>query len=98
MPAFGGAQASLLRHAGKFGVHSGGAGSGIAPLQLLQTVLGHLLSLENLVYLLMLLVPVLYVLLHHRRGRFLMGLLPFLPLLLLNLAAEQASLKDLVHH
>ena len=98
MPAFGGEQASLLRHAGKFGVQSGGGGSAVAPIPLLQAVLGHLFSLENLAYLLLLLVPVLYVLLHRRRGRFLMGLLPFLPLLLLNLAAEQASLKDLVHH
>ncbi len=98
MPAFGGPQASLLRHAGKFGGQAAGEGQGPASLPLLQTVLGQVLSLENLVYLLLLLVPVVYVLLHRQRGRFLMGLLPFLPLLLLNLAAEQASLKDLVHH
>lgn len=98
MPSFGGPQASLLRHAGKFGLQPAGAGLGAAPLPLLQTVLVHVLSLENLVYLLLLLVPVLYVLLHRLRGRFFIGLLPFLPLLLLNLAAEQASLKDLVHH
>ena len=52
MPAFGGPQASLLRHAGIFGGQAAGEGQGPASL----------------------------------------------PLLLLNLAAEQASLKDLVHH
>ena len=99
MPAFGGPDAALLRHAGKFGVHvAAGNGSGPSPLLLFQTVIGHVLSIESLVYLLLLLVPVIYVLLHSRRGRFFVGLLPFLPLLLLNLAAEQASLKDLVHH
>jgi uncharacterized membrane protein len=98
MPAFGGSQASLMRHAGKFGVQSAGGSQGPAWLPLLKTVLGHVLSLENLVYLLLLLLPVLYVLLQRQRQRFLMGLLPFLPLLLLNLAAEQPSLKDLVHH
>jgi uncharacterized membrane protein len=99
MPAFGGPEASLLRHAGKFGMQAA-AGEGRVPAALssLSTVLGHVLSPESLAYLLLLLVPVLYVLLHRQRGRFVMGLLPFLPLLLLNLAAEQASLKDLVHH
>ena len=98
MPAFGGAEASLLRHAGKFGVQRAAEGQGLGPLALLQTLFGHLFSLENLVYLLLLLLPVLYVLLHRQRRRFWIGLLPFLPLLLLNLLAEQASLKDLVHH
>jgi hypothetical protein len=94
MPAFGGEEARLLRHAGKFGADSMAA----APLAAMGSLLGQLVSLASLEYLLLLVLPVLYVLLHRQRRRFLRGLLPFAPLLLLNLLAARPALKDLVHH
>jgi uncharacterized membrane protein len=42
--------------------------------------------------------PVMYVFFHRQRRRFLIGLLPFLPLLLINITATSLAMKDLVHH
>ncbi len=100
IPAFGGEAAALGRHLGKFGLERDGSsgpglGAGLAALRILA---GQLVSGTNLAYGLLLLAPVPYLLLHARRWRLLAGLLPFAPLLLLNLLASQASLKDLVHH
>ncbi|MCP9792621.1 DUF2079 domain-containing protein [Vulcanococcus limneticus Candia 3F8] len=100
IPAFGGEAASLSRHLGKFGLEreaGSGGGAGFV-MQALGSLVGQLLSGANLAYGLLLLAPVLYLLLHNRRLGLLAGLLPFAPLLLLNLLASQASLKDLVHH
>ncbi len=94
MPAFGGEAAQLTRHSVKFGTSSPGAG----PLHPFTTLLANVVSLSSLEYLLLLLVPVAYVLLHRSRARFFSGLLPFTPLLLLNLMASRPALKDLVHH
>ena len=94
MPAFGGEAAQLVRHAAKFGTADPGAG----PFHSLVTLLSNVLSLSSLEYLLLLVVPVAYVLLHRERARFLSGLIPFAPLLLLNLMASRPALKDLVHH
>ena len=93
MPAFGGPRASLWRQASKFGL--GGASGGDGPLF---TIARHLFSLANLEYLLLLLVPVLYVLLHGRNLAFLGRLLPAAPLVLINLAAAISPMKDLAHH
>ena len=57
-----------------------------------------LVSTANLEYLVLLLVPVLYLLLHQRRLAFLERLLPAAPLVLMNLAAAISPMKDLVHH
>ncbi|MFM7393097.1 MAG: DUF2079 domain-containing protein [Cyanobium sp.] len=100
IPAFGGEAASLSRHLDKFGLEREVASPGGLGLvvQALGSLVGQLASGANLAYGVLLLAPVLYLLLHHRRWLLLAGLLPFAPLLLLNLLASQASLKDLVHH
>ena len=48
MPAFGGPEASLLRHAGKFGVHRAAHGQGPAPLALLQLLFPEIEALMGL--------------------------------------------------
>ena len=96
MPAFGGPRASLWRQASKFGL-PGVAGSAAAD-DVLATMVRQLFSMANLEYLVLLLVPVLYVLLHQRRLVFLERLLPAAPLVLMNLAAAISPMKDLVHH
>ena len=100
IPAFGGEAASLSRHLGKFGLErdAGSADGAGLVVQALGFLVGQLVSGANLVYGVLLLAPVAYLVLHTRRWRLLTGLLPFAPLLLLNLLASQASLKDLVHH
>ena len=101
MPAFGGPRASLWRQASKFGL-PGGSDLGVAGSAgaggILATMVRQLVSTVNLEYLVLLLVPVLYVLLHQRRLAFLERLLPAAPLVLMNLAAAISPMKDLVHH
>jgi uncharacterized membrane protein len=67
-------------------------------LVVLGQLISQVFSLASVEYLLLLLLPVLYVLLHRQRSRFFFTLLPFAPLMLLNLAAARPALKDLVHH
>lgn len=93
MPAFGGPRASLWRQASKFGLGGSSGGDGV-----LFTIARHLFSFANLEYLLLLLAPVLYVLLHGRKLAFLGRLLPAAPLVLMNLAAAISPMKDLAHH
>lgn len=99
IPAFGGEAAQLTRHFSKFGLEPGAAiqwdllGAGA-----IARLFNRLVSLQNLGYLILLLSPVAYLLVHAGRQRLLLGLVPFAPLLLLNLLAEQPALKDLVHH
>jgi uncharacterized membrane protein len=101
MPAFGGPEASIWRQASKFGLESPHAVGLAEPRALMAGVgrLAHqLFSEANGFYLLLLLVPVLYVLLNGRRLAFFGGLLPAAPLVLMNLVAAISPMKDLVHH
>jgi uncharacterized membrane protein len=98
MPAFGGVAAGLQRHGEKFGLDPGALGAGADPLQAWTIAVGNLFCWPNLGYVLLLMLPVMYVFLHRQPRRFLLGLLPFLPLMLVNLTAASLAMKDLVHH
>ena len=101
MPAFGGSRASIWRQASKFGFGSPDAPGLAGPRAVIGVVgrLGHQFFAEaNVFYLLLLLVPVLYVLLNGRRLAFFCCLLPAAPLVLMNLVAAILPMKDLVHH
>ncbi len=99
IPLLGGGQAELMRHAGKFGLGQADLAAGhLDWLVVLGRLISQLFSLASGEYLLLLLLPVLYVLLHRQRGRFFFALLPFAPLMVLNLAASRPAMKDLVHH
>jgi uncharacterized membrane protein len=89
----------MLRHAGKFGLGQADLATGqLGWLVVIRQLLLQGLSLASLEYVLLLLLPVLYVFLRAHHGRFFSTLLPFLPLLILNLAAARPAMKDLVHH
>lgn len=99
IPHFGGGEAQLLRHGSKFGVKAlAASASEMAWIGVVRQLLTQIFSLSSVEYLVLLMLPVLYVLLHRQVGRLFSGLIPFVPLLLLNLAASRPSLKDLVHH
>ena len=101
MPAFGGSRASIWRQASKFGLDADSP-SGLADPRAVIGVAGQLvhqvLTWANLFYLLLLLVPVLYVILNGQRGNFFGRLLPAAPLVFVNLIAAISPMKDLVHH
>jgi uncharacterized membrane protein len=99
LPFFGGDQAGIQRHAEKFALAQVQPSSSVFDwLELARPLLSQIFSLASLEYLLLLLLPVGYVLLYAHRRRFFLALLPFLPLLILNLAAARPAMKDLVHH
>jgi uncharacterized membrane protein len=99
IPALGGNRAGLLRHADKFGLARADlAADGLAWFGALRPLLAQLLSWATAEYLLLLLLPVLYVLFCVNRRRFFSALLPFFPLLVVNMVAARPAMKDLVHH
>lgn len=99
IPHFGGDEAQLLRHGSKFGVNAlAASASEMAWIVVVRQLLTQIFSLSSVEYLVLLMLPVLYVLLHRQVRRLFSGLIPFVPLLLLNLAASRPSLKDLVNH
>ena len=46
----------------------------------------------------MIIIPIAYLLLYKNKGKILFWIIPFSPLLILNLASSESPLKDLVHH
>jgi uncharacterized membrane protein len=101
IPAFGGSKASIWRQASKFGLGASGA-SGMTDLRELIAasiqLVHQIFTGANFFYLLLILVPVLYVLLNGRRWAFFRCLLPAAPLIFVNLIAAILPMKDLVHH
>jgi hypothetical protein len=100
MPAFGGTRASLWRQASKFGLRGVGApnlmGSSVGDGA--WTIARQLFSMANLGYIILLILPVVYLVLHRRRLALMGRLLPAAPLVLLNLAGVISPMKDLAHH
>ncbi len=97
IPIYGGEDARLDRHFGKFGLSKQSVFDLDSVYSSIIQLLSQFFSLSNLTYLILLLLPVIYLLFHSKRIKIFTNLLPFLPLLLLNLFSSQSSLKDLVH-
>ncbi len=96
IPLYGGDKAELGRHLGKFGIDQT-SGIDVIP-SIMSRLITQLLSLNNIEYIILLLLPVIYILLHKRRLEIISRTAPFLPLLILNLLAKENSMKNLVHH
>lgn len=98
IPKFGGEEANLIRHLGKFGVSNGTDLNIEAWPSLLVQLIKQFFSIANAEYIFLLLLPVTYLLMHIERKKIFLNLTPFAPLMLLNLIAAEPALKDLVHH
>ena len=98
MPLFGGENSNFIRQLGKFGIEREILTSDLnAVLKIIVRLLIQLFNISNLEYLLLITLPVIYLLIHRDRWKLLTNLIPFSPLLFLNLVSTISPMKDLVH-
>ena len=98
IPYFGGDNANIIRQVGKFGIERELLAWDINSLSAVIMRLSiQLFNISNLEYLLLLTLPVVYLLLHRDRFKLLSNLIPFSPLLFLNLVSNISPMKDVVH-
>ena len=97
IPYYGGDIAEISRHSDKFGVSSINIFSINHLFENILILSRQILTIENIGYLFLLLIPVLYICLYKERKNALFNLFPFAPLLFLNLISSISPMKDLVH-
>ena len=97
IPHFGGENASVIRQAGKFGINPNLGFDIFSLIKIFNQLFLQIFNLSNLEYLVLLVLPVLYLFLSKKRLVFFLNLIPFLPLLLLNLVSNSYPMKNLVH-
>ncbi len=98
IPYFGGEESNIFRQLGKFGIERELLDFNMNSIfKVIIRLLLQLLNISNLEYLLLLILPVAYILMHRKRSILFTNILPFSPLLLLNLVSNISPMKDLVH-
>ncbi len=97
IPYFGGKDASILRQAGKFGFNENLNTDLFSLMKIISQLFLQLFSVSNIEYLILLLLPILYLLFNKKRLTIFSNLIPFLPLLFVNLISDSFSMKNLVH-
>jgi len=98
IPYFGGENSNIIRQAGKFGIQKELISLDfISFFSIISRLFIQLFNIANLEYLLLLFLPVIYLLLHKNRLNLLINLIPFSPILFLNLVSTISPMKDLVH-
>ena len=96
IPSFGGNNASIIRQASKFGIDTNIDLHVFSLLKIIPQLFMQIISLSNLEYLALLIIPVIYLLLNKNRFILFSNIIPFFPLLLLNLMSDSYALKNLV--
>ena len=97
IPYFGGNDASVIRQAGKFGINPNMNFDMFSLIRVGNQLFLLIFNISNLEYLVLLVLPVLYIFLNKNRLIFFLNLIPFLPLLLINLVSDSYPMKNLVH-
>ena len=97
IPSYGGGDSEITRHADKFGISNFNIFIRNNFLENILIIFKQIFTLENIGYLFLLLIPVLYICFYKERKSFLFNLIPFSPLLFLNLISSISPMKDLVH-
>ena len=97
IPYYGGDNAEISRHSDKFGISSINIFSINHLFENIVILSRQILTIENIGYLFLLLIPVLYICFYKERKNALFNLFPFAPLLFLNLISSISPMKDLVH-
>ncbi len=98
IPYFGGENSSIIRQVSKFGIERELLIYDINSIfTIMMRLLIQLFNISNLEYLFLLTFPVIYLLMHRERLKILTNLIPFSPLLFLNLVSNISPMKDLIH-
>ena len=97
IPYYGGVNSEIARHSDKFGISSKNIFSINNIFENILIISKQILSIENLGYILLLIIPIIYLCFYKYRKYSLFNLLPFAPLFFLNLISSISPMKDLVH-
>mgnify|MGYP001284612340 CR=1 FL=1 len=97
IPYYGGKDASILRQAGKFGFNQNLNIDLFSSMKIIYQLFLQLFNVSNIEYLILLLLPIVYLLLNAKRLIIFSNLIPFLPLLFVNLISDSFTMKNLVH-
>tara|TARA_Y100001968_G_scaffold303556_1_gene317811 strand:- start:147 stop:1046 length:900 start_codon:yes stop_codon:yes gene_type:complete len=97
IPFYGGENASMIRHTGKFGISINNIITLDNLLENISILSKQFISIENISYIFLLIIPVLYLCFYKEKKYTLFNLFPFAPLLFLNLISSISPMKDLVH-
>ena len=96
IPFYGGSSASLARHANKFGLSGDSIFDFNAIPENIAALSAQLLTTSNLEYLALLIAPTFFIFLVKKPRSTALRLIPFLPLLTINLLSTRLSMKSLV--
>lgn len=97
IPYYGGENSQITRHSDKFGISNTTIFNLDNVFENILIISKQILSIENIGYLFLLLLPVIYICFYKKIKYALFNLFPFLPLLFLNLISSISPMKDLVH-
>ena len=97
IPYYGGTEATISRHLSKFGISNIDIFNLSNLLENISILCRQILSIENISYMFLLLIPILYICFYKERKNALSNLFPFTPLFLLNIISSISPMKDLVH-
>jgi len=97
IPFYGGDNAGIARHANKFAMFKHGIFSLNHLPENILILTKQIISLENLGYIFLLVIPVIYIFFFKEKKYTLFNLIPFAPLFFLNLISSISPMKDLVH-
>ena len=97
IPYYGGDKAGIARHLDKFGISNTNIFSLNNLYGNISIICKQILSIDNLIYIFLLLIPVIYICFYRERNNTIFNLLPFAPLFFLNLISSISPMKDLVH-
>ena len=97
IPYFGGKDATILRQAGKFGFNENLNTDLFSSMKIISQLFIQLFSVSNIEYLILLLIPIIYLLFNKKRLIIFSNLIPFLPSLFVNLISDSFPMKNLVH-
>ena len=96
IPFYGGSSASLARHANKFGLSKDSIFDFNSIPENISTLSAQLLTTSNLEYLALLIAPAFFIFLAKKPKHTAIRLIPFFPLLIINLLSTSLSMKSLV--
>jgi len=97
IPFYGGENASIARHSNKFGITNINIFSFKNLIDNIYILSKQIVSIENVGYIFLLVIPVIYLCFYKKRKYALFNLFPITPLLFLNLISSISTMKDLVH-
>ena len=97
IPIYGGENAEIIRHSDKFGINNTNIFRLNDVIENITILCKQIISIENIGYIFLLLIPVIYIIFYKKIKSLLFNLLPFAPLLFLNLISSISPMKDLVH-